>query len=86
MVSKLAFIKWVSLYRYDVVIGTCDLNLAAVYLEDGHELWNEWLTLTDQKGRREGSQVGLDNHFSPRRYVAVFKIRPASIVHVTNPI
>ena len=40
----------------DMVIGTCDINLASVYLEEGHELWNEWLTLTDQKGRRQGSQ------------------------------
>ena len=39
-----------------LTIGTCDLNLAAVYLNDGHEVWNEWLTLTDTKGKREGSQ------------------------------
>ena len=39
-----------------LTIGTCDLNLAAVYLNDGHEVWNEWLTLADAKGRREGSQ------------------------------
>jgi len=39
-----------------LTIGTCDLNLAAVYLNDGHEVWNEWLTLTDAKGKREGSQ------------------------------
>lgn len=40
----------------DRVIGTCDLNLAAVYQEEGHELWQEWLTLTDQSQRRQGSQ------------------------------
>ena len=27
--------------------------------KDGHELWNEWLTLSDQKGRRQGSQGQL---------------------------
>ena len=40
----------------DRVIGTCDINLAAVYQEEGHELWQEWLTLTDQSQRRQGSQ------------------------------
>ena len=39
-----------------LTIGTCDLNLASVYLNDGHEVWNEWLTLTDTRGKREGSQ------------------------------
>ena len=39
-----------------LTIGTCDLNLASVYLNDGHEVWNEWLTLTDSRGKREGSQ------------------------------
>jgi len=43
----------------DLVIGSCDLNLEAVYAEDGHELWYEWLTLTDKKGRRKGAQGAM---------------------------
>ena len=39
-----------------LTIGTCDLNLASVYQMEGHEVWNEWMTLTDAKGKREGSQ------------------------------
>ena len=39
-----------------LTIGTCDLNLASVYQMDGHEVWKEWMTLTDAKGKREGSQ------------------------------
>jgi hypothetical protein len=39
-----------------LTIGSCDLNLASVYLNEGHEVWNEWLTLTDTRGKREGSQ------------------------------
>ena len=37
-----------------LTIGTCDLNLASVYQMDGHEVWKEWMTLTDAKGKREG--------------------------------
>ena len=39
-----------------LTIGTCDLNLDNIYAMKGHETWNEWLTLTDTSGRREGSQ------------------------------
>jgi hypothetical protein len=42
-----------------MVIGTVDINLSSCYMEKGHELWNEWLTLSDQKGRRQGSQGQL---------------------------
>ena len=43
----------------DMVIGSIDVNLAAVYLSQGHEYWNEWFTLTDFSGRRSGSQGEL---------------------------
>ena len=43
----------------DMVIGSVDINLAAVYLSDTHEIWNEWYTLADFSGRRSGSQGEL---------------------------
>ena len=40
----------------DMVIGSIDLNLAAVYAAPNHEYWNQWFSLTDFTGRRSGSQ------------------------------
>ena len=40
----------------DMVIGSIDLNLAAVYAAPNHEYWNQWFSLTDFVGRRSGSQ------------------------------
>lgn len=40
----------------DMIIGSVDINLAAVYLKGSHEIWNEWHTLSDFSGRRGGSQ------------------------------
>ena len=39
--------------------GASTSHLAAVYLSQGHEYWNEWFTLTDFSGRRSGSQGEL---------------------------
>ena len=39
-----------------MIIGSVDLNLAAIYQLPDHEYWNQWFTLTDFMGRRSGSQ------------------------------
>lgn len=39
----------------DMIIGSVDINLAQVYLNN-REIWNEWMTLSDFSGRRMGSQ------------------------------
>lgn len=39
-----------------MLIGAIDLDLEGIYQLPNHELWKTWLTLTDPKMKREGSQ------------------------------